>query len=72
MSMNIEEMRNWTVRWAHEAARHSAKGDQLRVQQNENYFRRMVVAHVPGKDERDELTNLRREAFQRAAAGGAE
>lgn len=63
--MSPMELETFVTEWAKEAARHSVAGNTLRLQQNENYFRRVLLAHVPEQPAREALALLRRATFQR-------
>lgn len=69
--MTNQELETFVEGWAREAARHSLSGDQLQLQQNENYFRRVMVAHVGDPMQRESLALLRRALFQRAVEEAA-
>lgn len=63
--MNSRELEKFVEDWARAAARHSLAGDTLRLQQNENYHRRMMSAHVDNDLQREALALVRRAVFQR-------
>lgn len=62
--MSNEQIEEFVTEWARQAARHSLAGDTLRLQQNENYYRRVMLAHVESQEQREELALLRRSMFQ--------
>ncbi len=62
--MTNAELETFVEDWARQAARHSLAGDTLRLQQNENYHRRMMVAHVDNELQREALALVRRSVFQ--------
>jgi len=64
--MSGAELERFVQEWAKEAARHGASGDVLRLQQNENYWRRVMLAHVEDPAQRQSLTVLRRALVQKA------
>jgi hypothetical protein len=63
--MNPNELETFTLDWARQAAEHGRNGNQLRLQQNENYWRRMMLAHVPEQGRREALALVRRAEYQR-------
>jgi hypothetical protein len=69
--MTSHELETFTEEWAAEAARHSLAGDTLRLQQNENYWRRILLAHVAVPEQRQALAVLRRGLFVKATGEAA-
>jgi len=64
--LSNEELERFVKDWAEKAAQASVAGDTLRLQQNENYFRRVMIAHVESPEQREALSILRRALFQQA------
>jgi hypothetical protein len=69
--MTSHELETFTQEWAEAAARHSLAGDTLRLQQNENYWRRILLAHVAVGAQRNALAVLRRALFVKATGEAA-
>lgn len=61
--MTGPELEIFAQDWARQAAQHAATGNALRLQQNENYWRRMMLAHVADPQQRQALAILRRSLF---------
>lgn len=62
--MMPNELKRFTEQWAAEAAEHAMRGDAVRMQQNENYWRRILLAHVTDPQQRMALSVLRRALVQ--------
>jgi hypothetical protein len=58
------ELETFVTDWARRAARYSLAGDVERLQQNENYYRRVMLAHVGNELQREALAVVRRSVFQ--------
>lgn len=58
--MNSQELEKFTMEWAAQAAKYSRDGDMARLQQNENYWRRVLLAHVADPLQRGALSLARR------------
>lgn len=58
--MSTSDLEQFMNDWAAEAAKHSRAGNDLRLQQNENYWRRVLLAHVADPEQRLALGIARR------------
>lgn len=64
--MTNRDLETFVTEWAEKAAAYVLQGEKVRLKQNENYWRRMLVAHVENQDQRAALELLRAGLIQQA------